>query len=88
MTPEEAESILRHAEELPRRVRRYVLEGGKRCVWTCAFCKTSTAAESWEEAEANITAYTEKYPSVVVGDCDHSIIVQYQMVPVPPADFS
>lgn len=88
MTPEEAEALLRHAADLPRRVRRYVLEGGRRCVWTCALCKCSTAAETYEEALGNLLTYTQEERTWDPISCLHPIIVQYQTLPMPPEDFS
>lgn len=86
MTPEEAEYLLRYDANLDKRRRRYVLEGGKRCVWTCMLCKCSTAAETYEEAEANLVGFIDERPDL--GPCDHPAIVQYQTMPMPPEDFS
>lgn len=80
MTPEDASELLRHAEDRPRRCRRYVLEGGKRCQWQCQRCGWKTEAETGREAHKKLMGC----PVL----CAHGSIDRLAHLPMPPADFS
>lgn len=79
MTPEDARRLIQHSQDWPRRCRRYVLEGGRRCQWKCEQCEWRTEAETVTEAREKLLGC----PVL----CGHFSILRLDYLPMPPSDF-